>query len=299
MDLNAYAKQIAIGVADKFKNIKERAGLGIRHAAGQIGEDVARGAGILNDPRNAWIGMNPVGRMGAEGMGLVSALLGQVAYHGSPHKFEKFLAEKIGTGEGKQAYGHGIYFAENPIVARGYRSNLTDNHIDKIKRLQIQEEIDSIMSREEAARGKGDHIAADAFLSQATKLSDQLDSVSKPGALYKVDIPDEAIGKMLDWDKPLDKQPENVRAAVLSILKPNADGTYTAPSGAKIDLSRHTGQSIVEELGTGERGAGILKSLGVPGIKYLDGGSRGAGSNKGTYNFVVFDESLPKILERE
>jgi len=28
-------------------------------------------------------------------------------YHGSPHKFERFDASKIGTGEGNQAYGHG------------------------------------------------------------------------------------------------------------------------------------------------------------------------------------------------
>ena len=36
------------------------------------------------------------------------------AYHGSPYDFEKFDISKIGTGEGAQAYGHGLYFAENP-----------------------------------------------------------------------------------------------------------------------------------------------------------------------------------------
>ena len=35
------------------------------------------------------------------------------AYHGSPHDFDKFDLSKIGTGEGAQAYGHGLYFAEN------------------------------------------------------------------------------------------------------------------------------------------------------------------------------------------
>jgi hypothetical protein len=43
---------------------------------------------------------------------------GITAYHGSPHKFSKFDMSKIGTGEGAQAYGHGLYFAENPNVAR-------------------------------------------------------------------------------------------------------------------------------------------------------------------------------------
>lgn len=46
-------------------------------------------------------------------------------YHGSPHNFEKFDASKIGTGEGAAAYGHGLYFAENPKVALEYRKNLS------------------------------------------------------------------------------------------------------------------------------------------------------------------------------
>src|SRR5262245_14506058 len=46
------------------------------------------------------------------------------AYHGSPHTFEAFSSEKIGTGEGGQAYGHGLYFAESPGVARYYRDAL-------------------------------------------------------------------------------------------------------------------------------------------------------------------------------
>ena len=30
---------------------------------------------------------------------------GFIAYHGSPHDFDKFDMSKIGTGEGAQAYG--------------------------------------------------------------------------------------------------------------------------------------------------------------------------------------------------
>jgi hypothetical protein len=46
------------------------------------------------------------------------------AYHGSPHDFEKFSMEKIGTGEGAQAYGHGLYFAEKEAVAKDYKKTL-------------------------------------------------------------------------------------------------------------------------------------------------------------------------------
>jgi len=47
------------------------------------------------------------------------------AYHGSPHSFDKFDSGKIGTGEGQQAFGHGLYFAENEAVARSYRDTLS------------------------------------------------------------------------------------------------------------------------------------------------------------------------------
>ena len=48
------------------------------------------------------------------------------AFHGSPYDFERFDIEKIGTGEKAQMYGHGLYFAENPKVARDYRDQLTE-----------------------------------------------------------------------------------------------------------------------------------------------------------------------------
>ena len=44
-----------------------------------------------------------------------------IAYHGSPHSFDKFDISKIGTGEGAQAFGHGLYFAEAEPVAQSYR----------------------------------------------------------------------------------------------------------------------------------------------------------------------------------
>ena len=34
------------------------------------------------------------------------------AFHGSPYMFDKFTTEKIGTGEGAQAFGWGLYFTD-------------------------------------------------------------------------------------------------------------------------------------------------------------------------------------------
>ena len=49
----------------------------------------------------------------------------QSAFHGSPYKFDKFSTEKIGTGEGAQAFGFGLYFTEDKDIAEWYRKKLT------------------------------------------------------------------------------------------------------------------------------------------------------------------------------
>jgi hypothetical protein len=51
------------------------------------------------------------------------------AYHGTPHKVDKFSLDKIGTGEGAQAYGYGLYFAGNEKVAENYRYMLTQSYL--------------------------------------------------------------------------------------------------------------------------------------------------------------------------
>jgi hypothetical protein len=48
-----------------------------------------------------------------------------LAYHGSPHDFERFDVSKIGSGEGVQAFGYGLYFAGKREVAEHYRDKLS------------------------------------------------------------------------------------------------------------------------------------------------------------------------------
>jgi hypothetical protein len=57
--------------------------------------------------------------LGAGGAGVIRA------FHGTPHSFDKFDSSKIGSGEGAQAYGHGIYTAESEGVAKSYRDALS------------------------------------------------------------------------------------------------------------------------------------------------------------------------------
>ena len=54
--------------------------------------------------------------------GPAASQAGAIVYHGSPHKFDRFDSSKIGTGEGAQAYGHGLYLADNKDVAATYRN---------------------------------------------------------------------------------------------------------------------------------------------------------------------------------
>lgn len=51
--------------------------------------------------------------------------LEQPAFHGSPHRFSDFDITKIGTGEGAQAYGWGLYFTTSRGIAAFYRNTLS------------------------------------------------------------------------------------------------------------------------------------------------------------------------------
>lgn len=54
------------------------------------------------------------------------------AWHGSPYQFDKFTTKKMGTGEGVQAFGWGLYFTDSESIARTYAKEL-DNKIDRFK----------------------------------------------------------------------------------------------------------------------------------------------------------------------
>lgn len=339
----------------------------------------------------------------------LAGLLGLTAFHGSPHRFSKFDASKIGTGEGAQAYGHGLYFAESPDVAKGYREALSNNVTVDGKKLQTipsdspiaqaQNNVITAMTQQKmspqdaiAHTVKYWNDAADemaAFVKTNPELADRINKevVSRreiaksasllkpesfykdPGAFYTVDIPDQMVGKMLDWDKPLSQQSPEIKKAFESLgfdtgmLKSSEElhGAAKKVLGSKqfakmanddIYFARDLSQakrawnagpdSLNEYMNTGDgswlrgvltgakggnqsggvaykaladkmggfgqanyQGGGqveasrILRELGIPGIRYLDQGSRGAGT--GTRNFVVFpgEEEALKMLSVE
>ncbi|MCC7230147.1 MAG: hypothetical protein IT203_07115, partial [Fimbriimonadaceae bacterium] len=252
-----------------------------------------------------------------------------LAYHGSPHKFDKFDISKIGTGEGAQAYGHGLYLAENPKVATGYRKALSNPNLrDDILDIDIPDAttdtqkwaLNAFNDEAESAYGEAsiDELKTRAITHLRNSYADNnklLEAANylkriKPysGHLYTVDLPDEAIDRMLDWDKPLSEQPESVRKAIEPLLTGNF--AKSDPKGHEIyDALREMymrpanngrfaswGPEYAQAVPSSEGASEGLRQLGIPGIKYLDQGSRASG--QGTRNFVVFDDKLVTIIDR-
>jgi len=285
-----------------------RAVMGAARVAGQGAEAVGRAAA-------------PVAGQALENyMVRTGGILPMDTWHGSPHRFPptaknplgEFDASKIGTGEGAQAYGHGLYLAENPAVAAEYRktlgpsagvlranpnSQLQRNVQNQIKR-GIEESRDSGIPtiddlKDWVSLKYSPHPEApmDAPITALMRLAKRGDQ----STLYKVDLPDEQIAKMLDFNKPLKDQNPEIQKALQDLVKTDALGR---PTGISVDPNMN-GQWAYERL-AGIRGAKYaaeaMREANIPGIRYLDQGSRSGG---GTSNFVVFDPKHMNIIGRE
>jgi hypothetical protein len=227
------------------------------------------------------------------------------AWHGSPHDFDKFSLDKIGTGEGAQAYGHGLYFAEAKDVAEEYQRKLAPTSV-KFRGKDLNEPRawwsakDELEAAGDWRTGKAldelhswgrqgydtetslrylrnEHRNSPEMLEAIERLAGDVQMAKAPGRLYEVNINAEPED-FLDWD-----------AAIGGAIR----GDY---GGAK----QYTGASLVSALerihGGRARASDALRGLSLPGLKYLDQGSRGSGV--GTRNYVVFDDALVDILNK-
>jgi hypothetical protein len=246
-------------------------------------------------------------------------------YHGTPHRLPptprnplgEFDASKIGTGEGAQSYGLGIYTAEARPVAEEYAKNLAN--ADRMN----QGRLTAHANAKRLAELTGDpKYAADdiRFVLESNPDHDQkklltetlnfLESgnYKKPlenkGNLYKVDLPDEKIAQMIDYDKPMAEQRnliEKMREALVGPDSPLSRSEQFQINDYLSDSVRMRNlypQSIVDL--NDARIVERLRQVGIPGVKYLDEGSRAAGTTKQTRNFVTFpgEEKNLRILER-
>jgi len=180
-------------------------------------------------------------------------ILMQSAWHGSPHTFDKFSTSAIGTGEGAQAYGYGLYFAGAKDVAEYYKNALSrgkvtvkvngvvrkgDNislAVDRLsyrnKTVTKQDVLDYFNERIQAYKEAGvEDLYEAATLKEIEKARKQVDGSKsfevnidhKQGRLYKVELAP-AEDEYLLWDKPLSEQSEKVREALVEVGGSPAD----------------------------------------------------------------------------
>ena len=60
-----------------------------------------------------------------------------LAWHGSPHRFDQFTTDAIGSGEGQQAFGWGLYFADQKEVADHYKEILAKKGEGAVYRVDL------------------------------------------------------------------------------------------------------------------------------------------------------------------
>ena len=247
------------------------------------------------------------------------------AYHGTPHTIQgQFDINKVGTGEGAQAYGHGMYFAQNPAVAKEYQKSLSGR-----TDFNQQPSDSAFIHAVESFRQAGTPLnAIPAEMKKAYKSVTDKDiqlaiQATEKGNLYKVDIPDADIPMMLDWDKPLLQQTPQVQEALAKLgiktdkqkLKQFDDALLDAlMNDANKPLPKQpinpSGKDIYQTFvqGNPQLTSQKLNEAGIRGIRYLDEGSRrqpysvAISTKKGPYaetEFITKEQAEQYIKEKQ
>lgn len=250
-------------------------------------------------------GVNPESSSGMESFGnILSSMIspetlvkslplvagaGAIKKHGSAASFDKFSLDKIGTGEGAQAYGHGIYLTDSEKVGQHYTTVAYE--ANKARLFDIENNIQVINAKLRSAqsvqRGKEAMSAEERskLYSQKNTLSEELTKRKEVLGknLYDVELPDSQLKFFLDLDKPLTKQTPQVQEKLSQF----------------VPLSDKTGADFYKDLvakSSPQEASRVLDLIGIKGNIYLDQMSRAKG--QGTYNYVVFNPEILKIEKK-
>lgn len=239
----------------------------------------------------------------------------QSAYHGTPHSFEKFDLGAIGTGEGNQAHGYGLYFAADRKIADNYRKMLTGKYLftykDDNERTinKLTEEYQAIRdilteyyknpeqglskAKENCiAQRENDLETASEYMVDVHK--DRIKALNEidinelhvtTGNVLEVDIPENDV--LLDEDKSIEGQPSKVR----EIIEKELERIGGSASNGKQFYNEIVFEYAREGIMNPQRAASEhLNELGIKGITY-NGGRDGR-------CFVVFDDKAISIINR-
>lgn len=252
---------------------------------------------------------------------LEAALKEIQAWHGSRHDFD-VMELRPGTGEGTEAFGRGVYVAENKNVASFYANpnNAPTTPIpDRLRQLLKDEDnlgFDTVGGALNVIRQHKDWTTrwevrnADEIGNEFAQYEKARKAAGTASNVYELKVKHSA-DDLLDWDAPFTEQPESIKKALTSLADqvaagPNGQAPSTAnfvkalrgEEQAQFVLSEMTGQDLYRAvstmLGSDEAASKALSGAGVPGHRFLDAGSREAG--EGTRNMVLFDPSSVEIV---
>jgi hypothetical protein len=256
------------------------------------------------------------------------------AWHGTRAKVDKFRSRYIGTGEGNQMFGHGLYFAERKRLAEHYRDILSQEFlldgevwiaggregpaatkarstISRAGMAIINEYIDQGVERVMYELLKPKNNIDATTLDNVREVLERITESTNKGNLYQVELMLEQED-LLDWDKRLDEQGEKIRqlAREFMLTLPERvqeelddffNGELESMTGEQLyrSLTKYASEGPLfdenEDMSPPQEASMLLNKAGIAGIRYLDGISRDQGV--GTSNYVIFDDKLIKILE--
>jgi ribosomal protein S18 acetylase RimI-like enzyme len=241
------------------------------------------------------------------------------AYHGTGYEFDRFSAEKIGTGEGAQAFGWGLYFTDVKEIANEYAKkisfkNTVDNFLKEIgaegATYRVWNEIISYMPEESKGEWLMEAIDQNYYDTFREEEVDQLRKfaeykiknnnklpVSKnvySVILHQGKTPDQY--KWLEWDKkPSYNIEKSISDAFYKMGEPSyAEDISMSPTGNELY------QRLSDFFGSDKEASMFLLKNGIDGVKYpAESISRGTTSDTARgFNYVVFDENAVTIKMR-
>jgi predicted ABC-type ATPase len=225
---------------------------------------------------------------GAEGSPTVigPASFAVSAFHGTPHDVDKFTTDKIGTGEGLQAYGWGLYFADSKEVAEDYRQSLAQPEFSNRK---TGERIDGSHPNIQTMRDRYYRMVQNGY-----KKDFEENFEVTGGNTYQVELNVED-DQLLDWDEVIDEQPAIEKLKQLPGWENIEERIWNYADQFSMNPTGETLLSDLYEDMSPQEASKFLASAGIKGIKFLDGMSRSKG--KGSRNYVIFDGKDITITE--
>ena len=234
----------------------------------------------------------------------------QKAYHGSPYTFDHFDLGAIGTGEGAQGHGWGLYFAQDKQIAKTYKDTLS-HHMYGDNDLQFNEEalnklystlsdkahteadydklsvIENILithTEDDVLNNSDEMFDAEAIKWWKTQRERYLNKEYKESTLFEVDIPEDDV--LLDEKRNINEQPKKVQQAVRKMYRSLGYKT----SALKYVTGKEFYDTVAAEKGGQKEASEFINEHGIKGITY-DGGNDGK-------CFVVFDDKAIQIINR-